>query len=128
MNLAFFPNGFDPWSFCTGAIGSGISIYATHRFSSYRDKTKRFNEASDIFNAALMKERLNPSPVCKIDFDPFRRELNRRKLASFDVCVTGYNRAREQNMSRDDYGGCFFQDVAPVICEIDKLLKFTGRR
>lgn len=123
-----------------GVITSGVIVGGiAHLLAGVRDKRARdnkdFNEAADIMEAILRKERSNPTPESRIDFSNFRRVLKGRELTSFDSCVEEYERAKKNTAVKfreePDYiiaGSGSYQNITSIVEAIDKLLKFTVRK
>ncbi|SRR6266568_54519 len=118
-------------------LGALLGNWLSHYFSGNRDRRKEFNDAADILDAILRKERKYPSPSTIIDFSAFRRVLKDQKLSSFDICVEEY-KTTIINAQIEHYpfegegflvaGSGRFQDKAPIVAALDKLLEFTKRK
>ncbi len=123
----------EPGSFSFGVVAGGsVVALINHFLAKSRDVESRqieyFNYVAGALNSDLVKERGEPSPLTKIDFNPIKSAFDKRTLNSFDSCVAVYHRTRKENLKRDEYGGCYFHDTAPIVAAIDELLKFTVRK
>lgn len=132
---------FELGSFSLGVLaGSAITILSEHLLARVRDvegrSAENFNEKAIALAEILTRERIEPSPGSNIDFVPFSLVLGKRELSKFNKCVAEYESAKESaELKPYDNSGPFivigsgrYQDSAPIVAAIDKLLKFTKRR
>ena len=130
-------------SFSFGFVAGGAVVgVINHYLAKSRDiesrSVKDFNEAADILDAILHKERHGPMPETNIDFSAFQRVLRQKnELIRFERYVEEYHQARKNaeivfpenrgDLVRAGSTG-WYHDANPIVLAIDKLLECTKRK
>ena len=112
----------------TGFIG----LFVRNRFAMGRDSRKEFKAVAERIAFALLKAKENPSPHAKWpdeeDLFLLRNMVSAWRRHSFDDARNRFKQIQYQNTQKDAMGNSFYENEAPIVEAIERLMTFVRRK